>query len=103
MCRAHPETTVPRAEEKLCIFSPGSLPFGAYSKLTLGAIFRRGWVTPRPAPQLLASRVPEMPGSHNAASRDIVPSQDVLHEKSYSEPGSSLFLARPRSPLAGRL
>lgn len=99
---ARPETTVPRPEEKLCIFSPGSLLFGAYSKFALGAIFRRGWVTPRPAPQLPASRVTEIPGSHNAASGDIVPSQDVLHEKSYSEPGSSLSWHSPAAPLAGR-
>lgn len=56
----------------------------------------RGWETPSLVPQLPASRVAEIQSSHNPKSRNIVPSQDVLHEKSYSEPAAAFLGTAPQ-------
>lgn len=56
----------------------------------------RGWETPSPAPQLPASRAAEIQSSHNPKSGNIVPPQDVLREKSYSEPAAAFLGMAPQ-------
>lgn len=67
-------------------------PEGLFS----GGSEARGWETPSPAPQLPASRVAKIQSSHNPKSGNIVPSQDVLHEKSYSEPAAAFLGTAPQ-------
>lgn len=98
---ALPETTVPQLEDKRP--AAFSAPFSKHEAiqnsppgLFSGGSKARDWETPSLVPQLPASRVAEIQSSHNPKSRNIVPSQDVLHEKSYSEPAAAFLGTAPQ-------